>query len=198
MQTHYGNSLAPDDPETEAFLDQGISIPPGPRCNVCGHVMCAHGRTSCAHLNWFDFGGVPITDPHDPRELVDFELCCQGRCSVDLEDVQDWCARIAELVSLATLESRPLLQQHGPFLPARVARERAELVTGALTISGMMITNRVKGVSLIYTLPSGQRFEIPCDGRKHSTEHFPPGGEWGIVDLRRADVPFTATFIGTP
>lgn len=190
--------LPPDDPETAAFLEQGISTPPGPRCSVCGHQMCPCCRTSCDQLVWFDFGGAPITDPNDPRELVDFECCCAGRCVVDLEDVQDWCSQIAELVARAELQSRPTLQQHGPFLPARVAKERDQLVTGVWAHESVMICNRIPGVTLVYTAPGGGRFEIPCDGRKHDTRHFPPGGEWCVLDYRAKDVPFTAAFISTP
>ncbi len=122
--TLHDSEALSNDPEIEAFLEQGIATPPAPRCRVCGHPMCPCCRTSCDHLVWFDSCGNPITDPNDPRELVDFQHCCGGRCVVDVEYVQAWCACIAELVSRAAGESRPLLQQHGPYLPARVVAER--------------------------------------------------------------------------
>lgn len=119
-----------DDPEIRAFLEQGLAIPPGPRCNDCSHPMCpCDAHATCHTLLWFDARGDQITDADDPRLLVDFRHCCGGHCSVNAEDMATWRASIADLLEAADATSRPLLFQHGPFFPASVARERTPSLT---------------------------------------------------------------------
>ena len=59
-----------------------VAVPPGPRCERCGHMMCP----CCG--NWCD---TLVFD--EDGEYGD--LCCDGECRVSEYAVQRWLAQVA-------------------------------------------------------------------------------------------------------
>lgn len=68
-----------------------VVLPPGPRCDRCGHVVCP-----CC-LDWCD-------------ELTDDGLCCDGLCIVNEHAVDAWqrdCRTLATLGKLVVIAEGP-------------------------------------------------------------------------------------------
>lgn len=129
ITVHAGYVLDSETPETQAYLANAITLPPGPRCAECNHQMCP----ACEHNSWcdtlffFDADGTPVS-PLDPDPLsnphLSFECCCNGACLFDPLDAQAFRERCAALVHQSNATQRPLLQSHGPYISPRTLRER--------------------------------------------------------------------------
>lgn len=84
------------------YLNAVVSVPPGPLCSVCLHTMCPCCGDFCDRCE-------------------DGKVCCDGRCSVDREDLQAWQTQVDQIIGNARVL---IAVQLGPFLPASVRRER--------------------------------------------------------------------------
>jgi hypothetical protein len=86
------------------------ALPPGPRCEHCGHEMCPCCGTWCDLL-------VEAIGPDTSDEYVDdWNLCCGGECVVDPVEVDDWMKRVAAAESGAP-KGAMFLTQDGPYCP---------------------------------------------------------------------------------
>lgn len=126
---HDGNTLNVDDPEVARYLASSVVIPPGPRCARCGHQMCPCCVTWCDCLQWRNAADeiVSYTSVLEalPDGIVDYEICCDGRCVVDVEEARLWSEIVSPLVVVAERLSLAMLSEHGPYQPIEVARARA-------------------------------------------------------------------------
>jgi hypothetical protein len=60
-------------------------LPPGPRCEVCAHVMCPLCQTWCDTLI-----GAHEPDNEPDAASVDPRSCCGGECNVSDESIAAW------------------------------------------------------------------------------------------------------------
>lgn len=93
--------------------DEVLALPPGPLCMACAHQLCP-----CCPRPWCD-----RLIGEDPDTCWELDTCCDGACKVLWDDWLEW-RKECRAVEEAEVGLSMLTVAEGPWLPARVRRER--------------------------------------------------------------------------